>query len=129
MGGDEAERRKKLTRRGFVGGAASGAVGTVVLRGAGATASDAEESRRRGRAPKRADVVVVGAGVAGLVAATKIAAAGRSVIVLEARQRAGGRGKNWGRGGPPPRGRGPGSGRAPPRVKAPVQEGWGAPHP
>src|SRR2546428_571064 len=101
MGGDEAERRKKLTRRGFVGGAASGAVGTVVLRGAGATASDAEESRRRTRGPKRADVVVVGAGPAGLVAATKIAAAGRSVVVLEARDRVGGRVKNWRCGMPP----------------------------
>lgn len=38
-----------------------------------------------------ADVAVVGAGVAGLAAASRIAAAGRTVVVLEARDRVGGR--------------------------------------
>ncbi len=37
------------------------------------------------------DVVVVGAGISGLVAAAKVAAAGREVMVLEARDRVGGR--------------------------------------
>src|SRR5690606_35540594 len=37
------------------------------------------------------DVIVIGAGAAGLAAARRIAAAGRTVVVLEARERAGGR--------------------------------------
>jgi len=37
------------------------------------------------------DVIVVGAGVAGLTAADRLVAAGRDVIVLEARDRVGGR--------------------------------------
>lgn len=41
--------------------------------------------------PKRTDVVVVGAGPAGLHAAGLLHAAGRSVVVLEARHRVGGR--------------------------------------
>ena len=42
-------------------------------------------------APARADVVVVGAGFAGLIAAREIAATGRSVLVIEGRERIGGR--------------------------------------
>ena len=37
------------------------------------------------------DVAVVGAGVAGLAAASRVVAEGRSVVVLEARDRVGGR--------------------------------------
>ena len=45
--------------------------------------------------PVAADVCVVGAGFAGLAAATRLAGAGREVVVLEARDRVGGR--SWNR--------------------------------
>jgi len=41
--------------------------------------------------PVTAEAIVIGAGISGLVAATRIAARGRSVLVLEARDRVGGR--------------------------------------
>jgi monoamine oxidase len=41
--------------------------------------------------PREADIVVIGAGAAGIAAARKIAAANRSVVVLEATDRVGGR--------------------------------------
>jgi len=50
---------------------------------------------------READVAVVGAGIAGLVAATELAAEGREVVVLEARDRVGGRVLNTVIGGEP----------------------------
>ena len=40
---------------------------------------------------ERFDTVVIGAGIAGLTAARLLAAAGRTVVILEARDRVGGR--------------------------------------
>ena len=70
-----------ITRRRFVAGAA--ATGAAIV---------APEARADGtRAAPSADVVVVGAGLAGLTAARAIHRVGVPVIVLEARTRAGGR--------------------------------------
>ncbi|HEX8102447.1 MAG TPA: flavin monoamine oxidase family protein [Solirubrobacteraceae bacterium] len=89
-----------LSRRRFLGGAAA-AVAAGVLPG------DAEARRRKHkhkpkkhrRKTRKVDVAVVGAGLAGLNAARTVAAAGKSVLVLEARNRVGGRTLNHDIGG------------------------------
>ena len=73
-----------LTRRGLIGTAAAAAV-------TGVPEAEAATKRRRRSPVKRADVVVVGGGLAGLAAAQAVVAAGKSAIVLEARDRVGGR--------------------------------------
>ena len=88
----------RITRRRLAGVAASGAAGAALTTGPGAAAARST----RGARSKRADVVVVGAGLAGLAAAWRLTQAGRSVIVLEARERVGGRAKNWHCGGGKP---------------------------
>jgi monoamine oxidase len=86
------QRRPGVSRREVIAGAAAAATGTLLTDTPGAVARAALPART-------ADVVVVGAGLAGLTAASDLVKAGHSVVVLEANDRVGGRTLNRSVGG------------------------------
>ena len=83
-----------VSRRGLLQGAAALAAAGGVAGAGAAEAGGGPGVTRSATHTRRVDVVVVGAGLAGLSAARAIRRAGHSVLVLEARDRVGGRTEN-----------------------------------
>ena len=92
---------RPVSRRSFLGGAGAlgAALATPALAAAELTRIQPTCPGSAPVAPTFQDVVVVGAGFAGLAAARRLAARGASVTVLEARERVGGRTLNASIGG------------------------------
>ncbi len=84
-------RRALLTQLGVVGGAGAVFMGMEALGLAHSTPAMAENFQLPAGSGKGKSVVILGAGIAGLVAAYELDRAGYDVTVLEARDRVGGR--------------------------------------
>ena len=82
--------KNKLTRRDFLKAASIGTVSALAL-SCGIVTPITEEEEMVNSSSSDADVLVIGAGIAGLAAARDLTRQGRRVIVLEARERVGGR--------------------------------------
>ena len=87
-----------ISRRRLLGTGAAGAAGTLLGNVPGAEAAK-PHGHARHKKTRKADVAIVGAGFAGLTAAREIERQGHSAIVLEARDRVGGRAVNYKLGG------------------------------
>ena len=81
---------RRVSRRSLIAGAAAGAA---------AGALPAASARAAGSGVRRTEVAIVGAGLAGLSAAHQLTRRGKSVLVVEARDRVGGRTLNHSIGG------------------------------
>ncbi|MFP5305592.1 MAG: flavin monoamine oxidase family protein [Gammaproteobacteria bacterium] len=84
-----------IRRRLLAGAAALGAGGALAGCGSSSPLADAGAATPQTSGDYETDVVIVGAGLAGLTAARRLRAAGVRVLVVEARERVGGRTLNY----------------------------------